>query len=138
MSTEEQSKPQEPEEAPAITTGAAAIAASENVAPHPKMIAWLKLNWKSVAPWLAFGASILIAVGSFVHVGISNAAIDVAIRDEYEQRRQAMESELRADMRQVRSEMSKLRERIDDVVGCGQCSDGHRPPVPQGRPTPEP
>ena len=41
-----QSKPQEPEEAPAITTGAAAIAASENVAPHPKMIAWLKLNWK--------------------------------------------------------------------------------------------
>ena len=46
MSTEEQSKPQEPEEAPAITTGAAAIAASENVAPHPKMI----MAFKSCGP----------------------------------------------------------------------------------------
>ena len=134
MSTGEPPDPQEPKEAPAIKTGTVA----ESAAANPKLIAWLKLNWKAIVPWLAFGASVLIAVGSFVQAGISRAAIDVGIRDEYEKRRQAMESELRADMRQIRSEMSTLRERIDDVLDCGHCSGSHHSPVPQGRPAPDP
>lgn len=135
MSTGEQPDPQEPKEAPAIKTTTATESAA---AAYPKLIAWLRLNWKAIVPWLAFGASVLIAVGSFVQAGISRAAIDVGIRDEYEKRRQAMESELRADMRQIRSEMSTLRERIDAVLDCGHCSGSHRPPVPQGLPAPDP
>ena len=129
MSTGEQPDPQEPKEAPAIKTGTA----TESAAADARLFAWLKLNWKNIVPWLAFGASVLIAVGSCVQAGINRVAIDVGIRDEYEKRRQAMESELRADMRQIRNEMSTLRDRIDNVLDCGECNGSRSAPVPQGR-----
>ena len=40
-------------------------------------------------------------------------AATMNIRDEYERRRQAMEMDLRAELRHIRSEMSHLRNLID-------------------------
>jgi hypothetical protein len=64
-----------------------------------------------------------------VNSRIGQVAIDVAIRDEYEKRRQAMESELRADMRQIRSEMSSLRKRMDEALDCRRCVDNPQSPM---------
>ena len=48
MSTGEPPDPQEPKEAPAIKTGTVA----ESAAANPKLIAWLKLNWKAMGEGL--------------------------------------------------------------------------------------
>ena len=109
MSSEEQSETQEPAKAPQLTAQAGTAAPEGGIDSPTRIGSWLKLNWRPLAPWMAAVVSILIAAGSLVNAKMSHIAIDIAIRDEYEKRRQAMESELRADLRQIRTEMSELR-----------------------------
>ena len=97
------SSPQEPPGAPTGKPGGATTS---------RFSTWIRLNWHLLVPVLAVIASLLIAGGSLWNASIHRQTFHQTIRDEYENRFLATEHDLREEIRHIRSELTRLQERI--------------------------